>query len=751
MPAGSSKRDIRSRTTARKASAVPAPVDLSRTDLMQVRGIKEARARALIRDAGIASIRDLLFYAPFGYLDRSTILPISRLREAVGMVTGEVTVVGRVRKVENVRTKKGTRFLRLSVVDEGGFRLDCYWFNGVEYLVDTFSEGELLALSARPAWNKQGSDIIFTHPKFDRLRSSEEGEPDWDRMFNTGRIIPKYSSGEALQRVGLDSSRFRFIIQNALRSHGRLIEECIPGDVRSRNDLLERRSAMEAIHAPESEVHRQAGWTRMKFEELFFYELMVALRREAARQVPRPRTCRTDGPLSTGLLRSLPFELTKAQLRVWDEIRADLAGLHLMNRLLQGDVGSGKTVVALLACLAAIDSGFQAAIMAPTEILAEQHARSIIALLGNLPLRVRLLSAGVKPSERRAIHGELLTGDTQLVIGTHALIETDVRFRHLGLVVVDEQHRFGVEQRAALATKGEKADQLVMSATPIPRSLAMTLYGDLDVSILDELPRGRKPIVTAIREESQKERLYEFMREQIAGGRQAYIVFPLIERSEKSDLKAATAQFERLRRNVFPQIPMGLVHGRLPADERHDVMHRFKAGEIRILVATTVIEVGIDVPNATMMVIEDAERFGLAQLHQLRGRVGRGGEQSYCVLVPNYAWFEKHVRSAEERDAEAERARLRLQTMTETSDGFVVAEKDLEIRGQGDFFSTQQSGMTQFAFANIVSDRILLQLARDEAFRIVRVDKHLRSAEHAMVRAEFERRYAKRFALGEIA
>jgi ATP-dependent DNA helicase RecG len=424
-----------------------------------------------------------------------------------------------------------------------------------------------------------------------------------------------------------------------------------------------------------------------------------------------------------------------------------------MNRLLQGDVGSGKTIVALLSALVAADNGLQVAFMAPTEILAEQHYRTLTKYLEGLNVNVRLLIGGQKKKLREDILEDIRNGSANIVIGTHALVEGDVEFAKLGFVIIDEQHRFGVMQRAVLRQKGINPDVLVMTATPIPRTLAMTVYGDLEVSVINEMPANRKPIRTAIRTEQQKPRVYEFVKEEIVHGRQAYIVFPLVEESEKLDLKAATIEYERLQKEIFPDFKLGLLHGRMKPEEKDAVMHQFKAKEIQILVSTTVIEVGIDVPNATIMMIENAERFGLAQLHQLRGRVGRGAEQSYCILVANYGWFEKQHNKNEAMEAREETAtaQQRLEAMVATADGFKIAEIDLKLRGPGEFFGTKQSGLPELRIANLIDDGELVTLARREAFEMIKLDPHLRLPSHKNIREHFEIEFRSVIELGTVS
>jgi ATP-dependent DNA helicase RecG len=480
---------------------------------------------------------------------------------------------------------------------------------------------------------------------------------------------------------------------------------------------------------------------------------MIVLRKFHQQQQSRGFTYDVKSVSAGKLLHSLSFELTASQKRVIHEITEDLKTPYPMNRLLQGDVGSGKTIVALLSALVAVDNGLQVAFMAPTEILAEQHFRTVTAFLKNMQVNVRLLIGGQKKKLREDVLEDIRSGSANIIVGTHALVEGQVEFAKLGFVIIDEQHRFGVLQRAVLRQKGINPDVLVMTATPIPRTLAMTVYGDLEVSVINEMPANRKPIRTAIRTEQQKLRVYEFVKEEISHGRQAYIVFPLIEESEKLDLKAATIEYERLQKEIFPECKLGLLHGRMKSEEKDAVMHRFKAGEIQILVSTTVIEVGIDVPNASIMMIENAERFGLAQLHQLRGRVGRGTEQSYCILVANYGWFEQHYSKKDVLEVREETAtsQQRLEAMVATSDGFQIAEIDLKLRGPGEFFGTKQSGLPELRIANLVDDAELVALARREAFEVIEHDPHLRLPSNKNIREHFEKEFRSVIELGTIS
>jgi ATP-dependent DNA helicase RecG len=453
-----------------------------------------------------------------------------------------------------------------------------------------------------------------------------------------------------------------------------------------------------------------------------------------------------QSPLARQLVDSLPFTLTRGQVRVLREILDDMASASPMNRLLQGDVGSGKTIVALVAMLVAVQNGYQAGFMAPTEILAEQHYRTLASLLGTLPVNHRLLVGAQRSKLRRDVLEDMRRGSAHIVVGTHALFEKEVEFARLGLLVIDEQHRFGVLQRAQLRAKGVNPDVLVMTATPIPRTLSLTIFGDLDVSVIDELPGGRKPIKTVLKYEDEKASVYRFVRGEVARGRQAYFVYPIIEDSEKVDLKAATTHCATLQGTVFPDLRVGLLHGRMSSDEKESVMRRFKDRALDVLVATTVIEVGIDIPNASVMVIENAERFGLSQLHQLRGRVGRGSEQSYCILLAE-RWMTRRPRGEADQERTAQR---RLSTMVETTDGFRIAEVDLELRGPGDFFGTRQSGMPEFRVANIVTDAAALSLARDDAFALVENDPHLRRDDHRALADHLRSRFVEEMSLLQV-
>ena len=655
-----------------------------------VKGVGAKRASAL-KDVDILTLGDLLYYLPRRYLDRTQILPMAR-----APIGQEVTLIG---QVSQTRFIPGSRPRFVMVVADETDDITCTFFQGGRYLQRNFTVGDELAISGKIDLFQGRRQIV--HPEYEFIHG--EG-----RLHHTGGVIPLYTTSADMKERGLRSRGFRRLISEALDTFVERIEDDLPGALRQRLDLEELGVSLRQVHFPASLAEAERARQRLAFGELFAFQLRLARRRKKNNEQADGIAFTPSEKLVPALWDSLPFAPTRAQRRVVAEVAAQMQRPQVMNRLVQGDVGSGKTLVGLSAMLTAVENGYQAAMMAPTEILAEQHFFNIQALVEPLGLTVVFLKGG----QRKALRQELLTaiesGAAHIAVGTHALIQEEVQFARLGLAVIDEQHRFGVVQRGALYMKGTKPDLLVMTATPIPRTLALTLYGELDVSIIDELPPGRKPIRTALRGSDRREAIFEFAGDQVRQGRQVYVVYPLIEESEKMDYKSAVEAYDELRYGPLAEFSVALLHGRMAAEEKAEIMEDFKQNRIQVLVCTTVVEVGVDVPNATVMIIEHAERFGLAQLHQLRGRVGRGGEQSFCILI-SYA----HA------GAELADSRERLQTMERTQDGFEIAEKDLQLRGPGEFFGVRQAGMPTFKAADLVADGALLQSAREEAIRIV--------------------------------
>lgn len=713
--------------------------------IQYLKGIGPRRA-GVLAEHGLRTVRDLLHYYPYGYIDLSTVENIAGLRRHEGSDRW-ITVIGTVRAFDLVGRPPRQRFL--VTVGDGSGTLQLVFFQGIRFFRNAFSVGEIIAASGRVTSFSRRLQMI--HPSVDHLAAAEEDGGDLHGFLHTGGIVPKYGSSADLRDVNLHVKGLRRIIRSALDQFLPEIKEFLPPALLEGRGYPPLPVALRSVHFPESQAALEAARRRLKFDELFTMQLLLALHRNRLKSETLGISFNVESKLARRLVDGLPFRLTRAQRAVIREIADDMQSPKPMYRLLQGDVGSGKTVVALIAMLIAVENGYQAAFMAPTEILAEQHFGTIASLLGEIDVGMRLLRGGQKASLREDILGDMRSGRAGIVVGTHALIQEGVSFAKLGLVIIDEQHRFGVAQRLALREKGRgweagpQPDILVMTATPIPRTLSLTLFGDLDVSTISEMPAGRKPVLTMLKTESHLRSVYEFVRREAGDGRQAYIVYPLVEESEKVDLKAATESYRQLKSEIFPDLRVGLVHGKMSPDEKDRIMSEFKTGKLDILVATTVIEVGVDVPNATMMVIEHAERFGLSQLHQLRGRVGRGGAQSTCILIaPSWlrhaAGSEKFGPMSEGIVDERRIAERRLSTMVGTNDGFKIAEIDLELRGPGDFFGTRQSGIPSLRIANLLTDGDLLETARRDAMELIGRDPHLRLPEHAPLRKEFEER-----------
>ncbi len=710
-----------------------------KTPIQFIKGVGP-RLSALLGKKGIQTVEDALYFLPRQYIDRRQIKKISELT-----VGGIETAIGKVLQAELVFMGK-RRIFELRIGDETGVLLAKWFHFNPRVMKARFKKGMQVILSGEVRLFQFQKEM--DHPEVEMLPETQDSPPpppassgpnEVEDSIHFGRIIPIYSETEGLYQR---QRWIRRIWKTIVDQYFSKAESGIPPEICRRQRLIPLSEALRRAHFPDDHEDiallnegKSPAHRRLIFDEFFFLELGLALRRSGTlleKGIPFPIEHRHTRELR----RRLPFSLTSAQERVLSEIEADMRKANPMNRLLQGDVGSGKTIVALMAALMAFEGGYQVALMAPTEILAEQHFLNIRPLIEPLGFRPALLTGSLRRTIKESIGKEIEGGKSHIVIGTHALIQEGVRFKNLGLAIIDEQHKFGVVQRAALKKKGYQPDVLVMTATPIPRTLAMTLYGDLDVSIIDELPPGRGAITTRVIFEKERFRVYRLLRDEIGKGKQAYVVYPLVEESEKLDLKDATQMAKHLQRDIFPEFKVGLVHGRMKSEEKEAAMADFKARKIQILVSTIVIEVGIDVPNATVMVIEHAERFGLSQLHQLRGRIGRGEDPSFCLLIAS--------------GDRSEEGRRRLKVMEETTDGFRIAEEDLEIRGPGDLLGTQQSGLPDFRVANFIRDFGMLAEARKEAFAIIEKDPLLSLPEHQTMKETLLDRWQGRLELADV-
>ncbi len=704
-----------------------------------IKSVGPKRAEAFGR-IGVKTVRDLLFYFPLRHLDRTTTLTAAK---AYGYLMngydGELTIIAKVEDKEKRRFHK-KEIMKVQFRDSTGF-FECIWFQGVKYFYDVFNPGDYFAVSGKPSVTGH-ANLQFAHPDFDRLSEDES------KMLNTGKIIPFYRIPKELRASAIGDFSLRKIISSAAEKYAGSLEETLPANVISKNNLPGIVDAVRNFHFPGSKEKLNEAARRFKYEEMFYLQILIALRKYNYRTKQRGHSFIIKSDLVKDFLTTLPFKLTNAQLKVLSEIKTDMESGSPMNRLLQGDVGSGKTIVALIAMLIAVDNGYQAILMAPTEILADQHAKNFSRMMKNLSgvhknrtIKVALLLGGQRKTvkEKRLQEAELKEAD--IIIGTHALFEEDVRFANPGLIIVDEQHRFGVAQRGRLLGKGITPDVIVMSATPIPRTLSMTLYGDLDVSTINELPENRKPVKTALRGENKLPDIYKFIVDKNKKeGYQSFIVYPLVEESEKLELKAAETHYRELKETHLRDLEIGLIHGRMSWQQKESVMLEFLHKKYDVLVATTVIEVGIDIPDANIILINEAQRFGLSQLHQLRGRVGRGKKQAYCIMVTR----ERYAAASEKLPADWEylssiqkekfKAGIRLKTMTEHLDGFKVAEVDMKLRGPGDIFGKQQSGFPGFRYINLIEDTDLLLSSKDDAFRIIADDSHLTKHENRVIK-----------------
>ncbi len=697
-------------------------MDILQTDIQFIPGVGPKKAQILQTELDIFTLGDLLRYYPYRYVDRSRIYYIHEIDNSML----NIQIKGRITAFETFGEGRKRRLVA-HFTDGTGF-VDLVWFQGIRFVESRYKVGQEYIVFGKPSlfndrWN-------IAHPDIDEYKNEDSLSEVFYAFYNTT---------EKMKNHYLNSKAMQKLIVNAWGMIKEPLKETLSNDVIKSAHLLSFHEAIENIHFPKNPILLRDAETRLKFEELFYMQLNIARYTVNRKEKLKGFIFKKVGKfLNSFYKNNLPFDLTKAQKRVIKEIRRDMATGSQMNRLLQGDVGSGKTLVALMCMLIAIDNGFQTCMMAPTEILASQHYESIKSFLSNMDINVQLLTGSTKKKDRDAMLSSLQLGEIDILIGTHALIEEDVVFKNLGFVVIDEQHRFGVAQRAKLWTKNEHPPHvLVMTATPIPRTLAMTVYGDLDVSVIDELPPGRKPVQTLHRYDKKRGAMYEFIRTQINSGRQVYIVYPLIEESETLDLKNLEEGYKHIK-EIFPEFKVCKMHGRLKPAEKDEVMQQFVSKEAQIMVSTTVIEVGVNVPNATVMVIESAQRFGLSQLHQLRGRVGRGGDQSYCILITPY-----------ELSADTRR---RMEIMTESNDGFVIAEADLKLRGPGDLEGTQQSGLAlNLKISDLVRDSSILYRAREVVDEVISKDPQLSHPEHTILKQQLKKLAGNRFDWGRIS
>lgn len=682
--------------------------------LQYLKGVGEVRAR-LLNKVGISKVIDLMEYFPLTYIQRQINPSLFEL------IPGQrIALTAMIQWKDIHLTTRNKRQLLLGISD-GKALLTCVWFSYPKIYEELFVPGDTIWISG--VLGEYNGQLQIVHPEFELLREeSDEPGDAASRFWKERLVLPVYGL-----TANLTQNVIRRAIYHAFKQFASTLEESLPEEIVSKYSFAPRSQALQMMHFTTNPDKIDELRFRFAYEEFFYLQVMWARHNHHHKSVVQGISFENKKDLTTRLYKKLPFKLTGAQKKVIREIFNDMTGERQMSRLLQGDVGSGKTIVVLFAMLLAVENGYQAALMAPTEILADQHYANISALLEGFELQIVLLKGGVS-KQKTELKAAIADGRAQIVIGTHALLQDDVEFYRLGFAAVDEQHRFGVEQRATLAAKDQHPDLLYLSATPIPRSLAMTVYGDLEVSILDELPPNRKPVNTLIRSHAKIDLVYQEIRKELHKGRQIYVVCPLIEESDKVDLLDAQRLYEHIATKVFKDSTVALLHGRMKSKDKDSIMLRFKAGEFQILVSTTVIEVGVDVPNASVMVIEHSERFGLSQLHQLRGRVGRGADQAYCYLI--------------EHQPIGKIGRERLTTMAGTTDGFEIAEKDLELRGPGEYFGTEQSGLPRFRFASLIRDQHILKLARADAFDIIREDPELSSEKNTIIKQYFERQYS---------
>ena len=721
-----------------------------------VKSVGPKRAESF-KKIGINTIGDLLFYFPSRHLDRTTVLTaVKAYGYAVNGYDGELTIIGKVVEKEKLRFRK-KELLKVHFKDDTGF-FEGVWFQGIKYFYSVFNEGDIFAISSKPNVDSYGR-LQFIHPDYDKITAEES-----DSFLHTGKIIPFYRIPKQLREKHIGDLSLRRILSYAVENFVDYIEETLPEKIIKENNLIPLNKAVKNYHFPGNKKLLQEAIYRFKFEEMFYLEVLVALRKHNYKTKLPGNRMEIKTKLVSAFLETIPFDLTKAQLKVLGEIKKDMLSDKPMNRLLQGDVGSGKTIVSLIASLIAVDNGYQAILMAPTEILADQHAKNISKMMAILKakhpeheVKVSLLLGGQRKNQKgkNLKDAELLEAD--IVVGTHALFEENVKLRNPGLIIIDEQHRFGVKQRAALQGKGKTPDVLIMTATPIPRTLSMTVYGDLDVSVINEMPKNRKPVKTVLRSEKKLPEIYKFIIDKKKENYQSFIVYPLVEESDKLELKAAIDFYTKLKETYLKNLRVGLIHGRMNWKEKEEVMLLFLKKEFDVLISTTVIEVGIDIPDANIILINDAHRFGLSQLHQLRGRVGRSNKQAYCILTTKDELIRKNFKGQLELEylSSAQREKyksiIRLQTMVKHNDGFKIAEVDLKLRGPGDIFGTKQSGLPDLKYVDIVNDSEIIINSKKIAFELIKKDPSLSLKENYIIKKNLAIHYSESLKYAKIA
>jgi len=691
-------------------------MDIAKTSAQYIKGVGPDRLK-LLKRLGIATVEDCLNHFPRRYEDRSNLKAISDLR-----VDEYQTVKAKVHASSVFRTRQGRSIFQLVVADSSEKKIYCLWFNQ-PYMKRNFRIGDTIILYARV---QKTTRLQMIHPEYEIIREDRQGE----ESIHTGIIVPIYPLVS-----GVNQRRLRSIVKHCLQQYGRYVSESLSTNIRARHKLLDIYSAIKNIHFPVNTRQMEQARRRLVFDEFFILQLALALRRYKMKSAPKGKAHQTEGKLQEEFFKALPFKLTPAQQRTIEDIKKDMASPKPMHRLVQGEVGSGKTAISCYGLLLTVANKHQGAIMVPTEILARQHYITLSNLFSSLGIRVVLLINGMPKAEKEEALKLIESGEADIVIGTHTLIQKSISFKNLGLVVIDEQHKFGVEQRVMLKSKTQNPDMMVMTATPIPRTMAMTLYGDMDISVVDELPQGKRDVQTLWMDTSQLDEAYDFIKKELNEKRQAYIIYPVIDESAALKSEGAVKKYNELKDEVFKEFKVGLLHGRMNDEDKCSIMQEFKKGGLDILVATTIVEVGIDVPNASIMVIENAERFGLSQLHQLRGRIGRSKNRSYCILISQ---------------AQTEEAVQRLEAISKTEDGFKIAEEDLNIRGPGELFGKRQHGLPELVLGNIVSDVDILEEARREAFQMIAEDPHLAEERHKRLRDILMQNFKEKFQLSTV-